>query len=42
MWEVNLQRREAFWQTHLSKTAFADDFEVVKITRFDPDLEKKK
>ena len=27
--------------THLSKAAFADDFEVVKITGFDPNAEER-
>lgn len=32
---------EAVGHTHLSKAAFADDFEVVKITGFDPAGDKQ-
>lgn len=38
--EVSYIKREV-GQTHLSKAAFADDFEVVKITGFDPNVEKQ-
>lgn len=34
-------RRRHSGLAHLSETAFADDFEVVKITRFDPGAGKE-
>jgi len=37
--EVGLHEREVS-RTHLPKAAFADDFEVVEITGFDPDEEE--
>lgn len=38
--EVVLEK-EKVWQTHLSKAAFTNDFEVVKIIGFDPNVEKQ-